>query len=300
MQDEYKYIEYMLNPPEFLEPGQIWKYPTKGLEFIITEVFSSREKKSPDTVVRASIITPIKYLADENDVTLRDDAIASEVFHRERFVLRITDGPIAARWFKIYSGKVEDKTLQEIKESLKIKNYSYDETQQILINELLESLEPVRHEAVNIYEETASEEIDSENLIIINLPVIEKEFTEETIRLAASDFSAEEKNIEFWRKERDAIYKTELPLNIPNLVIRISFVDDWHYLIIVTDKYKNIDRIEIFENEEAFFKKENLVIETQRIPILINKKFNEEAVYRFEIELEGKSLSAYFMVNYGK
>ncbi|MDH7604271.1 MAG: hypothetical protein QHH13_05155 [Melioribacter sp.] len=293
MKNEYKYIEYMLNPPNKFEEGQLWKYPAKNLEFVITEVINQK-------IVRAALLTKVKYLADSNDISLKNDKIAREVFPRERFVLRITDGPVTTYWFQIYAGKVEDTTLKKIKDSLKIKTFEHDEVQKILITELLGSLEPLREEALELYLSSLSEqEEDYNEPIIINLPSPIYDEVEETVLLAASDLSAEEKMLEFWRKERDSNYQTELPLKIPDMIVRISNVDNKYYLIIITDKYKTINKIEITENEEQFFAKENIDIpDTKRIPILINKKFNDEFIYKIKLKVDNNIYTSYFMINY--
>jgi len=293
MNNEYKYLEYMLNPPNKFEAGQLWKYPSKSLEFIITEVINEK-------IVRAALLTKEKYLTDKYDVSLKDDKTASEVFPRERFVLRITDGPMVVDWFQVYAGKVEDRTLKEIKESLKIKTFEHDEVQKILIAELLDSLEPLREEAFESYLSLSSEqEEDYNEPIIINLPPPIYDEVEETILLAASDLSTEEKILEFWRKERNSAYKTELPLNIPDMIVRISNVENRYYLIIITDKFKTINKIEITENEEQFFSKENINIpDTNRLPILINKKFGDEFIYKIKLEVDNNIYTSSFMINY--
>lgn len=286
MNKEYKYLDYILNPPEKIMEGQIWKAPSKGLELIVTDVISK-------DIVRAAIITPIKYLADENDISLKDDATAREVFGRERYVIRITDGPIPTELLSIYLGSVQNITLNKIKESLTIRNFNYDEAQQILIDTLLESLEPYREQALKLYEETASEPI------MINLPFVQEYEFNNVLRLAADDLVTEMQEIEFWRKERESIYKKDLPVNIPNLILRISVVDNQYFLIIITDKIKQIDSLEITENGEEFLKVNKLIIsDSNRKAIQINKKFDDQAFYTLTLSVDNKNYSINFMVDY--
>ncbi|MEG8945809.1 hypothetical protein [Rosettibacter firmus] len=286
MANEYKYLEYMLNPPKELKTGQMWKCPSKGVDFIITEIIS-------DKVVRASLITPIKYLADENDVSLKDDSIANEVFAKERFVIRITDGVIPTEILSVYIGTVEQQTILKINNSLKITTFNYDEVQKILLNELLESLTSLRERALEIYEEDATEPI------IITLPKIENYESADYYLLAAHDSKSEYKNMEFWDKERVSNFKNELPINISDMILRLSCVDDKYYLIIITDKHKNIDKIEILENGESFLIADKLIIpDTNRYSLPINKQFDDEAFYTITLTIDDKDYYANFLINY--
>lgn len=286
MDKEHKYLDYILTPPKKIEAGQMWKVPAKGLELIITEIIT-------DNVVRAALITPLSVLADVNDVSLKDDSIAKIMFGRERFVLRITDGPIPTDILSIYYGKVENATFERIKKSLSNRDFKYDEAQNILIDTLLESLEPLREQALVKYEETATEPI------IIDLPYIQNYESSNVMKLAADDLEIELQGIEFWRKERESINKKELPINIPNLILRISLVDNKYFLIIMTDKYKHIDLLEITENGEKFIKENNLIIpESNRKAIQINKKFDDEALYTLTLSINNENYSINFLINY--
>ncbi|MGK9475766.1 hypothetical protein [Melioribacter sp. OK-6-Me] len=288
MNKEHKYIEFMLNPPEVFEEGQVWKSPSKRLEFVITEVLNKE-------IVRAAFITSIKEVVDKGDVCLTEDPVMSEVFAVEKFVLRITDRPIPTKYLTVYEGKVTPETLKKIKASLKNKTYDYDELQRVFIDELLEDLEPYSMEALEIYEDSLP------RIFPINLPYVENYSIEKKIRLAANDFATEEKDLEFWRKERDSLYRHELPFEIPGLLIRISNVDNVYYLIIVSNQFKKIDKINITEENGSFLKMENLEIpDSNRIAIPINKAFNEDFPYNIEVIIDSKVYSLSFVVNYDK
>lgn len=142
--EEHAYLEYLLNKPDRLEEGQIWKYPEKNLEFVITDIIS-------ENVVRAVVLCKWPSLKDQHDVSLKGDTTADRVFPRERFSLRITDGPVPASVLQVYSGKLDPETFRKVKQSLRVKEFNYAEEQWDGINEIMDALEPLRQKALDDY-----------------------------------------------------------------------------------------------------------------------------------------------------
>jgi hypothetical protein len=286
MENNKKYIEYILNPPASYEKGQIWKNPHNGMEFMITDVID-------DNVVRAVLLTSSELLADKNDVSLKSDSVARQVFGKERFALRITDGPVPAEQLISYCGSLENSTVKKVFDSLKDDSFSYDETQQILIAELLETLQILRERALELEEEEGDIHI---------IPIKDYNYSETSdnpIRLAADDHEAEAEEINFWRREREADDKVDIPLNIPNLLCRFSKIDDRYYLILISDKWESIEKFIIKENDEIILELNNIKLSnTHRFRSLIKRKLSEEAIYKIEAILNQTKYSALLMFNY--
>ncbi len=288
-----EFIKNILNQPEKIEEGQIWTSVDAGRDYLITKVLD--EDKG---IFRAVVITKLLYLNDGNDVVISKDE--NKFLAVDKLTLRITDGPLHKRQIDLFLGKVPEQTLQQILNSLKNREFIYDDDQDFIISEILDELHEEHIEAVNYYEETLDEaeyvaNEKSHDAIIIDISAylnkdkISKVTTinEENVgyysfaknKLAADDISNKETELLFWQEigkmPSENIYKTD------KIEIYLSFDLKRNNMLLIAYAKEdiNIDEIKLELGNEIINAKSVFSGTEPGIQILTS-------VYTFDVDLK--------------
>ncbi len=223
-----EYIKNILNQPDKIEVGQVWSNVDSKRRYLITDVIDE------DTgTYRAVILTGVLALNDGSDVVIKKDR--NKFLAKDKLALRITDGPIHKKQLDFCIGKIDNSTIEKIKESLKIREFNYDDDQDFVISEILDELHDEHLEAVNYYE-AALEEVEKVSRVALVVDIsslqetnVAQNVEEETVayfrsaisKLAADDISNKEAELHFWQEIKEMpsenIYKTD------NTEIYLSF-----------------------------------------------------------------------------
>ncbi len=228
------YIDNILNPPSKIEAGQIWFVKEIDEDVIITDARIAEDRK----VIRAVLIIKATAVGDEFDINIDPEEYPDikDILPVKKISLRTTDGPLAVSSLSVFKGITPPELLNKIKAGLKNKT-SYNEIQNNIIAEYLIRLEPVREEALKVYEESLPVIFELSSHILMS----EKQAFRYS--LAAADRSLSEKLSEFWEKERAAKDASVILLKEADTIIRITMVDGKYYLVVITEKFKNLDKV---------------------------------------------------------
>jgi len=220
-----EYIKNILNQPEKVEVGQVWSNVDSMRRYLITDVIDENTG-----VYRAVFLTGVLSLNDGSDVVIEKEK--NKFLAKDKLALRITDGPIHKKQLDFCIGKIDEETIEKIKDSLKNQDFNYDDEQDFVISTIIDELHDEHLEALNYYEEALdeiaeSDEDNSTDALIINISaylkkengtnaaatIKDNELPYFKNRLAADDNSNKEAELHFWQEIKDMpfqnIYKTE-------------------------------------------------------------------------------------------
>ncbi len=144
------FISNLLNPPEVVEKGQIWRVADLQLDFVITDTEYLDELK----VIRAAVFSRSHEVGDENDLVISPDEHYSFI-PSPRVILRITDSPFPAEKLSYYLGSLKNEDIARLNSSLAATNFNYHDAQRKIMDGYLDKINPLRMEALKLYESIA-------------------------------------------------------------------------------------------------------------------------------------------------